>query len=213
MMRWSLKNSPRKIGRDSCDRDRPCHFDFWDIISQMSVERGPSNFIVESSHALRDKEQEAVVKTRFLQGYERGFGARGPLSQSVIITLQRERPQSKNLPIFEMREPEVDQDSGSLHHWITLYPDIIERDVAVGGRFIESIDYPQGLKLDEGGVAEMIGMYLKLWLMREASLDVAFAGKQLSHYKRTKATVGGLSDELWGAVVDQYFVEQALSVR
>lgn len=161
---------------------------------------------VESSQKLRDREQEALIGRRLREGFERDFDVSFQHLKVVDIAIKRERAQSKNLVWFEMEEPVYDPTSGAVQINIELHPDLIKRDELKLEEQTKTKEFPEGFEVGEEDFAELIGIYLREWLLRKEKQGV---GKSVSEFEEDR----GLTDELWHRVFDSYHVERLLGDR
>ena len=167
---------------------------------------------VESSHALENRRQEEIVQERLGRGFAYPIYSPTPLRWRVQVDLRRERSQSEKPALFEMSEPQFDAALGVAQLRILLHPDRIEEEGEMMRTWFKAADYPEGLPMDEGDSAEIIGFYTKmvmLWyeIKQTSRRDLLFMDERLSDFE-VKPGV----DRLCGYCAE-YYIQRVLLPR
>ena len=151
---------------------------------------------VTSSDRQRDKARELIVFDRCWQGFTRDMGSEAPIPKDVEIDIHRQHPPSKNSPWFEV-EVEETRGTGADRLLVRLYPTRIDRDMVLNSNGI-----------DEGGMAERIGEYLRLWVFRRRTYSAL-----LEQDPELAASMKpGVHDELWKSVMAM-FAERSMKMQ
>ena len=136
----------------------------------MSKDMEPIHVSVDSSHALRNKEQETLLRERLLSGFDYRFFVPIPLFYSLDVQLKRERPLPPGRPWFAIDREDFDMENLWARYDIRVFPPILEEERRRLRVMRPLMRYPEGFELHEGDYLEILGFYLKMRVMRHESV-------------------------------------------